>query len=120
VPWNDAKAAVEKHLDRRATLLRTRREMMSAFVEAESCRWATLCGYLGACELLSCGHCDVCRGEGARRRRTAATRRVKHVEFGIGTVVAHDDATMTVLFDDSGYRTLSRELAEGDGLLVDV
>ncbi|MCU1398891.1 MAG: recombinase RecQ [Acidimicrobiales bacterium] len=98
----------------------TRREMMRTFTECATCRWSSLCGYLGAGSLIACGHCDVCRRNGSSRAQTGATRRARHTTFEIGTVVAADEDTLTVLFDDHGYRTLSRALVEGERLLVDI
>ena len=40
-----------------------------------------------------------------------------HEEFGGGTVTDLEEDRVTVLFDDAGYKTLSLELVEGDGLL---
>ena len=42
---------------------------------------------------------------------------VRHPEFGHGTVTDMEDDRVTVLFEDVGYRTLSRGLVEERGLL---
>jgi ATP-dependent DNA helicase RecQ len=44
--------------------------------------------------------------------------RVTHGSWGEGRVLAYDDDTMTVLFDEGGYRTLSIELVQANGLLT--
>ena len=43
--------------------------------------------------------------------------RVRHPEFGHGTVTDVEDDRVTVLFEDVGYRALSRGLVEERGLL---
>jgi hypothetical protein len=40
-----------------------------------------------------------------------------HATFGAGEVVAYEADTMTVLFDDAGYRNLSVELVLANNLL---
>ena len=42
---------------------------------------------------------------------------VRHVEWGAGVVMSHEDDRITVLFDTEGYRTLSRELIDENDLL---
>jgi len=61
---------------------------------------------------------------GTRRGRSRAPRhphpvdsRVTHGAWGDGRVLAYDGDTMTVLFDEAGYRTLSVDLVKANGLL---
>ena len=106
-------AHVQAHLEQRATLLRTRRHMVDWYADGDGCRWAALTAYLEAAEIGACGHCDVCRRSGHRRRpapRHGGRRRVTHPEFGEGAVVNDDDDEVTVLFDTAGFRTLSKQL----------
>ena len=42
---------------------------------------------------------------------------VRHDEFGDGVVTDLEDDRLTVLFQDVGYRTLSREVVAEQGLL---
>jgi ATP-dependent DNA helicase RecQ len=112
VGWPEIAARVEAELEQRSALLRTRRQMIDAYVEGESCRWAALTAYLEQAEIGACGHCDVCQRSGQRRQRPASARRgrVTHPEFGDGSVINDDGHSVTVLFDAAGYRTLSKEL----------
>jgi len=85
-----------------------------------------------------CGHCDVCddRAAAARGAEGAAAevrddgeivsdpdatfgpgQAVRHATFGRGTVVDRGDGELTVLFDEAGYRVLSEEVVERDGIL---
>ena len=43
--------------------------------------------------------------------------RVRHEEFGEGTVMDVEDDRVTVLFDDAGYRTLDLAVVEEIDLL---
>jgi ATP-dependent DNA helicase RecQ len=106
-----------RQLEARSILLATRRQMMSSFIEANACRWSIVCGYLGSGDVATCAHCDVCeeRHEG---RTTQENERIEHVQFGAGTVVSSDGDVVVALFDDHGYRTLSRAVLEEQGLLA--
>jgi ATP-dependent DNA helicase RecQ len=42
---------------------------------------------------------------------------VRHDEFGAGVVTDLEEDRITVLFDDVGYKTLSLELVQEQGLL---
>jgi ATP-dependent DNA helicase RecQ len=43
--------------------------------------------------------------------------RVKHKDWGQGTVMREEDDRLTVLFDEEGYRTLSLAAIREHGLL---
>ena len=43
--------------------------------------------------------------------------RVDHKEWGPGLVMRHDDDVLTVLFEQEGYKTLSRKTVLERGLL---
>ncbi|MER7520508.1 RecQ family ATP-dependent DNA helicase [Streptomyces sp. NPDC126499] len=109
-------------------LERTRVEMVRAYAETTGCRRRFLLGYFGEPYEAPCGNCDVCRaaapgtpdaapaaeGPGAavaERDQTPspfpAGARVRHPEWGDGTVLSEEDDRITVLFDTMGYRTLS-------------
>ncbi len=106
---------------------RTRREMMSRYLASSDCRWRIILGYLGQPTDERCGNCDNC-GEGragdhagvagAGARAFALGSRVVHQSWGEGQVIGYEDDTVTVLFDEGGYRTLSVELVDENGLLV--
>ncbi len=109
----------------------TRASMMERYLDTRSCRWKLILAYFGQSDDISCGRCDNCTvprsGEqpaaGRGRRKKADVpfpleSRVTHGSWGEGRVLAYDDDTMTVLFDEGGYRTLSIELVQANGLLA--
>jgi ATP-dependent DNA helicase RecQ len=118
--------AVEYHERYRVTD-RTRIEMMARYLDTNQCRWRMILGYFGQPSDEDCGHCDNCR---AGRAETAPPRAddaaftlgqsVRHKTFGTGEVISIDGDAMTVLFGDAGYRTLSVELVQSNGLLTGV
>jgi ATP-dependent DNA helicase RecQ len=110
--------------ERYRTTDRTRTEMMQRYLETGQCRWRTILGYFGEPSTENCGHCDNCDA-GVATADTAdhddqlfpLGARVAHATFGAGEVVAYEDGTITVLFDDAGYRNLSVELVRENRLL---
>ena len=110
----------------------TRGAMMTRYIETRSCRWQLLLSYFGQVGEGPCGHCDNCAGANRQRprgrgsgRNGAARRsqlhavdsRVTHASWGTGRVLSYDGDTMTVLFDEAGYRTLSVDLVKAKVLL---
>jgi ATP-dependent DNA helicase RecQ len=97
--------------------------MMQRYLETDQCRWRTILGYFGQPSAENCGHCDNCdRGvpegdAGGEPALFPLGTRVAHARFGTGEVVAHRDDTLTVLFDDAGYRSLSVDLVREGNLL---
>ena len=98
--------------------------MMRAYAETDGCRRAFVLGYFGEDYEPPCGNCDVCerRGDerGPRRRRTgrfAAGDRVRHAEWGGGSVGQVEDGQITVVFDTVGYKTLGIDIVLERGLL---
>ena len=81
-----------------------------------------LVGYFGEDVTRLCGNCDNCRSGTAEEPVTehaafALQSRVRHDEFGPGIVTDLEEDRLTVLFEDVGYRTLSLEVVEQQGLL---
>lgn len=116
-PVEGARAIAETHRQ----LERSRVEMMRTYAETERCRAEFLVGYFGE-RVERCGVCDNCVAGVAPERAedggtTAAQTRVVHPEFGPGVVTDVEEDRLTVLFDEVGYRTLSRALVEEHGLL---
>jgi ATP-dependent DNA helicase RecQ len=109
--------------DRYRTTDRTRAEMMQRYLETDQCRWRAILGYFGQPSDENCGHCDNCdRGvpdedAGGDAALFPLGTRVIHARFGAGDVVAYEVDTMTILFDDAGYRSLSVELVRDGNLL---
>jgi ATP-dependent DNA helicase RecQ len=100
----------------------SRLDMMRAYCETRGCRRRFVLTYFGEPAPEWCGNCDTCR----RRSPEAAEgppedvpfpeqSRVVHAAFGEGLVLRHEGDSVVVLFDETGYKTLSLELvAEGD------
>jgi ATP-dependent DNA helicase RecQ len=95
---------------------RSRVEMMRAYAEADGCRRAFILGYFGEDYEPPCRNCDVCERAGAEPRivHDAAPfdvgQRVRHAEWGSGTIGQVDDDQVTVVFDTVGYKTLDLDL----------
>ncbi|MEU0667516.1 ATP-dependent DNA helicase RecQ [Streptomyces lavendulocolor] len=121
----------------RRRLERTRVEMVRAYAETTGCRRRFLLGYFGEPYDAPCGNCDVCEeaaadGSGGGDVTDGgappdagggspfgAGARVRHREWGDGTVLSEEGDRVTVLFDTMGYRTLSLP-AVSDGDLLSV
>jgi ATP-dependent DNA helicase RecQ len=119
----DAVAEAVRAHEAYRSIERTRGEMMRQYLETESCRWRTILAYFGQASDEDCGRCDNCvtgrsgRSQDAGERPFPLEARVTHDAWGEGQVVAYEDDTMTVLFDEGGYRTLSIHLVTDKGLL---
>ena len=107
----------------RRRLDRSRVEMVRGYAESRGCRRRFLLGYFGEGYEPPCGACDNCdRGaaggaDGAAALAYEVGRRVIHTVLGEGTVMGRDDATVVVLFDDGGYKTLLADHVVEQGLL---
>ncbi|MCQ6269023.1 RecQ family ATP-dependent DNA helicase [Pseudarthrobacter sp. R1] len=116
----------------------SRLTMMRAYAETDSCRRQFLLGYFGEDLPEPCGNCDACADAASRADAPAhaparGTGRhddggpgsaeqaapgagdpfplqssVVHKEWGPGLVMRHEDDVITVLFEQEGYKTLSR------------
>ena len=114
--------------ERHRKLERSRIEMMRGYAETTGCRRQFLLGYFGEDLPEPCGRCDRCaagNGDAAPRRAAPAypvQARVCHPQFGEGVVMTHgrDPDTVTVLFDEAGYRHLALDAVDGNGLLTRV
>ncbi|MEU5883809.1 ATP-dependent DNA helicase RecQ [Spirillospora sp. NPDC047279] len=101
----------------------TRIDMMRGYAETTGCRRRYLLEYFGEACPPSCGACDNC---GAGTVEVAAEERgpfplhseVVHVSWGPGTVMRTEPDRITVLFEDEGYKTLSLDAVQRDGLLT--
>ena len=103
---------------------RSRIDMMRAYAEADSCRRAFLLSYFGEPYDPPCGNCDFCDGHGDAAAAPAEEElpfavgsRVRHGQWGEGAVQRYELDSMTVLFDDVGYKTLALSVVAERGLL---
>ena len=113
--------------DERERIEQSRIEMMRAYAESRTCRRRTLLHYFGEELDEPCGNCDLCEqaevsisDAGATLAPFGVDDRVRHEEWGPGTVMSVEDDRMTVFFEAEGYRVLSLELiAEKDLVELD-
>ncbi|OAI38650.1 hypothetical protein AYO38_01945 [bacterium SCGC AG-212-C10] len=118
-------SAIDRAVDsraRRQEYERSRVEMLRRYVELRDCRGRFLLEYFGERAADDCGHCDNCAN--AERPRECVPdpsddapypvqSRVRHAEWGEGSVVRVETDRLTVLFDGAGYRVLALDLVEG-------
>jgi ATP-dependent DNA helicase RecQ len=109
---------------------RSRIEMARGYAETDACRRQFLLGYFGEDLPEPCGNCDNCADGSAYEEdyddgAVAAAggepfplqAAVVHREWGAGIVMRHEEDVITVLFEQEGYKTLSRQ-AVTDGKLL--
>lgn len=127
----DADEAARQAVDRaeqQRRLEQSRVEMMRGFAETEGCRWQFLLAYFAEQLRRPCGHCDTCRAGTAKAAPDMADTpfplqsRVRHQTFGEGVVMSYDQDPdrVTVLFDESGYKTLALKALQQHHLLEQV
>ena len=103
--------------------------MMRSYAELRECRRRYILNYFG--EEPDWERCDACdvdvtrEGVGRAPVRTpsngfAINERIEHVTLGQGTIQRVTDDTLTVLFDDAGYKTLGVDLVTEQQLLQKV
>ena len=110
---------------------RSRIEMMRGYAETDGCRRQFLLGYFGEDLPEPCGNCDNCADGSAYEEdyddgAAAAAggepfplqAAVVHKEWGPGLVMRHEEDVITVLFEQEGYKTLSRKAVTENGLLT--
>ncbi|CAL9360940.1 RecQ family ATP-dependent DNA helicase [Streptomyces sp. Tu 3180] len=130
---DDAAEGAAEVFERRRRMDRSRIEMMRGYAETQSCRRQYLLGYFGEQLDRPCGRCDLCRRDrdgrtGTTRREPARTPgdrvpyepndRVRHAEWGEGTVMRIEEDRVVVLFEQVGYKTLSLAAVAEHGLLT--
>ncbi|MCE0766828.1 RecQ family ATP-dependent DNA helicase [Pseudonocardia kujensis] len=123
----EAVDAAAEAAERHRRLVRSRIDLVREYAETGGCRRRYLLGYFGEELGGPCGHCDTC-GSGSAAEHVPAdvgdedaaftpSTPVRHPEWGDGVVLATEADRLTVLFDERGYTTLSREAVEERGLL---
>ncbi|HEU4511818.1 MAG TPA: RecQ family ATP-dependent DNA helicase, partial [Nocardioidaceae bacterium] len=115
--------AVVERAEAHRKLQHSRVEMMRGYAETDRCRAEFLLGYFGEKIAELCGVCDNCvegvalETPGDEGAAFPLQSKVQHDEFGEGTVTDLEEDRITVLFEDAGYKTLSLDLVEDEGLL---
>lgn len=119
-------AAAVETAEARQRIDQSRVEMARQYAESDGCRRQFLLGYFGEQLEEPCGNCDNCQEsdtgtlDGAPPEASAGTQSdggdfpsqtaVMHREWGPGVVMSQEEDTVTVLFEQEGYRTLSLAL----------
>ncbi|MGF7233388.1 MAG: RecQ family ATP-dependent DNA helicase [Frankia sp.] len=122
-PPKEAAARALEIAEGRGQFEQSRIDMMRGFAETTGCRRQLLLAYFGETLEQPCGHCDTCRAGTARHGVDQRSSPfpigglVRHATWGHGTVMRFEGDRITVLFDESGYRTLSLGAIEKGGLL---
>jgi len=100
----------------------SRIEMMRNVAETAGCRGQALLACFGEHLHHPCGHCDRCAAGKAEVAPVSGPfpvhSTVRHATWGQGTVLRYEEDRMVVLFDDVGYKTLSVEVVQREGLLM--
>ena len=121
-----ALAASQAETDREDEIERTRLTMMRRYAEQAGCRRSFLLSYFGQDYPGPCGNCDNDHegGPGATGLAGevadlpfAVGSRVASERWGPGTVQHYDGDSVTVLFDEHGYRELYLPAVRERGLL---
>jgi ATP-dependent DNA helicase RecQ len=101
---------------------RSRTQMIQAYAEHDGCRRHFLLSYFGEDFDPPCGNCDNCQAgivfsDDESSEPFAVGARVTHDKWGGGLVQRYEDASVVVLFDSVGYKTLGLDLVVESGLL---
>jgi ATP-dependent DNA helicase RecQ len=118
-----AQAAAELAAERqeeRATVERSRVEVVRAYADTTDCRRRLLLELLGEKHPHRCGTCDSCDAGTSVDVEDAPLRPgqpVEHAEWGTGQVSVVEEDRVTVFFAERGYVTLDTAVAWESGLL---
>lgn len=101
----------------------SRIDMMRGYAETTGCRRRYLLEYFGEPCPRTCGNCGNCvngavPAAGHKEAPFPVHSEVIHVSWGAGTVMSADPDRITVLFDETGYKTLSLGTVQREGLLT--
>lgn len=119
-PRGDIVTEAMAHVERRGAFERSRLEMVRRYAETRDCRRAFLLSYFGEAFDPPCDRCDSCDAGTASASRDgpfAIGSRVRHREWGDGTVHHLEDGKLVVLFEDAGYRTLVEDVVLAEDLV---
>lgn len=116
----DAVRAVRQRHEHRATLERSRVELVRAYADTTDCRRRVLLELLGEQHPQVCGRCDSCDA-GTSVDVTASPlhvgQAVRHEAWGPGVVAVVEPDRVTVLFEQRGYVALDTAVALDSGVL---
>ena len=115
-----AVAASQAETEREDEIERTRLTMMRRYAEQTGCRRSFLLSYFGQDYPGPCGNCDNDLGPGQAQPADVPFEvgtRVVSERWGAGTVQHYDGDSVTVLFDEHGYRELFVPVVLDRGLL---
>lgn len=121
VPAAQVAEAVKERREVQREYAKTAVEMVRTYADSTDCRRRIVLELLGESHPERCGHCDNCDRGGSvdgADRPFAIGARVRHPEWGRGTVQTYEEGDrIVVLFETVGYKTLARALVEGHHLL---
>lgn len=117
----DAAEAVAQRHEHRATLDRSRVELMRTYADTTDCRRRVLLELLGEEHPHVCGHCDSCDAGTSvevHAGRLRPGQHVRHQAWGGGVVSVVEADRVTVLFESRGYVALDTAVALDSGVLT--
>lgn len=115
-----AAAAAARRQEERATVERSRVEVVRTYADTTDCRRRLLLELLGEPHPQRCGTCDSCDAGTSVEVADAPLRPgqpVEHAEWGAGQVSVVEEDRVTVFFAERGYVTLDTAVAWESGLL---
>jgi ATP-dependent DNA helicase RecQ len=119
---NKVVAEVIRVRERHHQMEHSRLEMMRRYGEIHDCRRQYLLNYFGEAYQDPCNACDNCEAgrvvqEDVAEMPFPLNSQVRHDKWGEGLVMRYEGDTITVLFDDVGYKTLALNLVIDAALL---
>jgi ATP-dependent DNA helicase RecQ len=124
VPAAQVAEAVKDRREVQREYAKTAVEMVRTYADSTDCRRRIVLELLGESHPQRCLHCDNCDSGAAvdsDDRLFAVGSRVKHPEWGRGTVQTYEEGDrIVVLFETVGYKTLALDVVEGHHLLTAV
>lgn len=117
-------AAVEA-AERHRSIERSRVEMMRRYADLTDRRHRPLLRYFGEFTQEPCGRCDNCEAGWSipadeEDAAYAPGERVRHRDWGRGTLLGYKDGRLTVVFDRVAYKELLEDAVTGEDLLRQV
>ena len=121
-PPDQAVAEAMEHDESRRRIDDSRIDMMRGYAETTGCRRRYLLEYFGEPCSRTCDNCGNCITGTVKTAQNDGPfpvhSEVVHASWGPGTVMSADPDRITVLFDETGYKTLSLDAVQRDALLT--